>query len=69
MVNYVNRYGTLVVFITRITPVLSNDAVSLISGVLNMRFWKFMGATIAGITPLTILIAYFGENNDRLKAD
>ena len=63
----VDRYGTWAVFITRITPVLSNDAISFASGILQMKFLKFIGATLAGITPLTLLIAYFGETNDRLK--
>lgn len=67
MTDVVNRYGYWAVFITRLTPVLSNDAISFASGVLRMGYWKFLGATLAGITPLTILIAYFGETNDRLK--
>jgi uncharacterized membrane protein YdjX (TVP38/TMEM64 family) len=67
MTEIVNRYGTWAVFITRITPVLSNDAISFASGILRMKYMKFLGATLAGITPLTILIAYFGETNERLK--
>jgi uncharacterized membrane protein YdjX (TVP38/TMEM64 family) len=63
----VDRYGTWAVFITRITPLLSNDAISFASGILRMKYLKFLGATLAGITPLTLLIAYFGETNDRLK--
>lgn len=65
---YVNRYGIWAVVITRITPVLSNDAISLVSGILKMNYWKFIAATISGITPLVILIAWFGETNDRLKS-
>lgn len=64
---YVNRYGIWAIIITRITPVLSNDAISFISGILRMNYFKFIGATITGITPLVMLIAWFGENNDRLK--
>lgn len=64
---YVNRYGTWAVFITRITPLLSNDAISFVSGILKMNYWKFIGATLAGITPLVLLIAWFGESNDRLR--
>jgi uncharacterized membrane protein YdjX (TVP38/TMEM64 family) len=55
------------VFITRITPLLSNDAISFVSGILGMNYWKFIAATIGGITPLVILMAWFGENNERLK--
>lgn len=68
LIFYVNRYGLWAVVITRITPILSNDAISFVSGILRMNYWKFIGATIAGITPLVILIAWFGENNDRLKS-
>ena len=67
MKEMVDRYGTWAVFITRITPVLSNDAISFASGILRMKYLKFLGATLAGITPLTLLIAYFGETNERLK--
>lgn len=68
MTFYVNRYGIWAVVVTRITPVLSNDAISLVSGILQMNYWKFITATIGGITPLVILIAWFGENNERLKS-
>src|SRR5690554_3286442 len=67
LIYYVNRYGLWAVVITRLTPILSNDAISLVSGILRMNYWKFIGATLAGITPLVILIAWFGENNDRLR--
>ncbi len=65
---YVERYGVWAVIITRLAPMLSNDAISFVGGILRMGYWKFIGATLAGITPLAILIAYFGENNDRLKS-
>ncbi len=65
---YVDRYGVWAVVITRLTPLLSNDAISFVSGILHMNYWKFIGATIAGITPLVLLMAWFGENNDRLRS-
>ncbi len=65
---YVERYGVWAVIITRLAPMLSNDAISFVGGILRMGYWKFIGATLAGITPLAVLIAYFGENNDRLKS-
>ena len=64
---YVERYGFWAVVITRLAPLLSNDAISFVGGILRMGYWKFITATLAGITPLAVLIAYFGENNDRLK--
>lgn len=65
---YVERYGAWAIIITRLAPLLSNDAISLVGGIIRMSYWKFIAATLAGITPLSILIAYFGENNDRLKS-
>jgi uncharacterized membrane protein YdjX (TVP38/TMEM64 family) len=32
-----------------------------------LSYRKFIGATLLGITPLAVLLAWFGENNDRLK--
>jgi len=64
----VENYGFWAVFIFRLAPVLSNDAISFVAGVLRMGYWKFIAATLAGISPLAVLIAYFGENNDRLKS-
>lgn len=65
---YMERYGIWAIIIARLTPILSNDAISLVGGILKMGYWKFIGATLAGIAPLTILIAYFGENSERLKS-
>ena len=65
---YVSRYSAWAVIITRITPLLSNDAISFVAGILRMNYWKFITATLIGITPLTALIAYFGENNQRLRS-
>lgn len=64
---YVNRYGFWAVVITRLSPFLSNDAISFVGGIVKMKYWKFIGATLLGIVPLTILFAWFGENNERLK--
>ncbi len=65
---YVDRYGIWAVIITRLAPMLSNDAISFVGGILRMGYWKFIGATLAGITPLAVLLAYFGENNERLES-
>ncbi|MEX2568619.1 MAG: VTT domain-containing protein [Cyclobacteriaceae bacterium] len=60
-------YGFWAVIITRISPFLSNDAISFVAGILRMGYWRFIGATLLGILPLTLLIAFLGESNDRLK--
>jgi uncharacterized membrane protein YdjX (TVP38/TMEM64 family) len=65
--NFIDHYGFGAVFVTRLSPFLSNDAISFVGGILRMGYWRFMGATMLGIAPLTILIAYLGENNDRLQ--
>ena len=65
---YVERYGFWAIIITRLAPVLSNDAISFIAGMLKLSYRKFIGATLLGITPLAVLLAWFGENNDRLKS-
>lgn len=62
----VDNYGAWAVIITRLVPFLSNDAISFVGGILGMGYGKFIVATAVGITPLAILLAYFGENNDRL---
>ena len=65
--NYIEEYGFWTIIVARISPILSNDATSFVAGILKMGYFKFMGATLLGIIPLTILIAILGENIDRLK--
>lgn len=64
---YADNYGFWVVVITRLSPLFSNDAISFVGGLLRMGYWKFMGATMAGIIPLSLLFAYFGRDTHRLK--
>ncbi|WP_224996763.1 TVP38/TMEM64 family protein [Cesiribacter sp. SM1] len=64
---FIDDYGFWAVIVTRLAPFLSNDAISFVGGMLRMGYWRFMGATLIGITPLTIFVAWLGENNDRLK--
>lgn len=63
---YVHKYGSGAVIITRISPFLSNDAISFVCGLVRMGYWKFMKATLIGILPLVLLIAFLGESNDRM---
>lgn len=67
VVYYMDEYGFWAVVITRLNPVLSNDAISFVGGMLRMNYWKFIAATSLGIAPLILLIAYLGESNERLK--
>ena len=67
VISFIDDYGFWAVIVTRLSPFLSNDAISFVGGMLRMGYWRFIGATMLGIFPLTVLIAYLGENNDRLK--
>lgn len=64
---YVEKYGIWAVITARISPILSNDATSFVAGLLRMGYWRFIGATFAGIFPLTVALAYLGGNFQRLK--
>lgn len=64
---FMENYGAGAVGIARFSPFLSNDAISFVAGLLKMSYWKFMAATLAGITPLVLLIAWMTEDMDRLK--
>lgn len=65
--DFISDYGFWAVFVVRLNPMLSNDAISFAGGLLGMGYWRFIGASLLGITPLTIFIAFLGENNERLK--
>lgn len=65
---FIEHYGFGAVFLFRLSPLLSSDAISIVGGMLHMNFWRFMTATLLGITPLAIAIAYFGSEADRLKS-
>jgi uncharacterized membrane protein YdjX (TVP38/TMEM64 family) len=67
MENYVNRYGFWGVIVARISPLLSNDAISFVAGLLRMGYQRFIVATGIGILPLTLFIAYLGESTERMK--
>jgi uncharacterized membrane protein YdjX (TVP38/TMEM64 family) len=64
---FIDDYGFWAILVTRLAPFLSNDAVSFVGGMLRMGYWKFISATLLGITPLAILMAWLGQENDRLK--
>ncbi|SDX48992.1 TVP38/TMEM64 family protein [Aequorivita viscosa] len=66
--SFLEDYGFWAVTITRINPFLSNDAISFVAGILKMSYWKFIAATLVGISPLTFLIAIMGSNTDSLKS-
>ena len=66
--NFLENYGFWAVFLTRLNPFLSNDAISFVAGILGMGYWRFMAATLFGIAPLTLLLALTGENVQTLES-
>lgn len=64
---FIDNYGFWAVIVTRINPFLSNDAISFVGGLLQMGYWKFIGATLVGIAPLTMYIAITGKSIESLK--
>lgn len=63
----VERYGFGIVVLFRLSPLLSTDAISIVAGALGMPYWRYMLATLAGITPLAAAIAYFVKDLDQLE--
>lgn len=58
-------FGSVVLF--RISPFLSNDAISFIAGMFEMGYKKFITATLAGMIPLSLAVGYFSEDTEKLK--
>lgn len=52
---------TLTVFVSRLMPFVSFDAMSYAAGLSCLQFWRFALATIAGILPASFLLAHFGS--------
>lgn len=64
--DFIDVYGFWAVIITRINPFLSNDAISLVAGILKMGYIKFITATMIGIAPLILFIAIIGRSTEGL---
>jgi uncharacterized membrane protein YdjX (TVP38/TMEM64 family) len=52
---------TLTVFVSRLLPFVSFDAISYAAGLSCLQFWRFALATIAGILPASFVLAHFGS--------
>jgi uncharacterized membrane protein YdjX (TVP38/TMEM64 family) len=64
---FIRDYGVAAIAITRISS-LSNDSLSIVAGLLKMSYKRYILATLAGITPLIVLLAIFGKNGRILRA-
>jgi len=51
--------GLILIF--RLLPFISFDIVSYAAGLTNIAWWRFLIATIAGIIPVSFLLAHFGS--------
>lgn len=51
----------LAVFASRLVPFISFDAVSYVAGVTPLRAWRFVVATVAGVTPVSFALTYAGD--------
>lgn len=67
MKRYLKDYGFWSIVVFRLAPFLSNDTISFVAGLVEMKYRKFILATFFGITPLIILISYLGGNTKRLE--
>ena len=65
--HYIQKYGAWAIVLFRVSPFLSNDAISFVAGIGEMRYPKFIAATTAGILPLIAMIAYLGKDTERLE--
>lgn len=51
----------VIVFIGRMVPFISFDILSYAAGLTPLAYWRFALATLAGITPISFLLAHFGR--------
>jgi uncharacterized membrane protein YdjX (TVP38/TMEM64 family) len=54
------RYGVAVIIIGYMLPVFSADVLNYVAGLSALSFWKFLGASIVGRIPGTVLMTLVG---------
>ncbi len=64
---FVDQYGLGAVAVARLTPVVSNDAISFVAGATGLGYVRFISVTAVAIIPLIALLAYLGQDSERLK--
>ncbi len=57
---YVATHGAILVFVLRLIPLVSFDAISYASGLSGMSFGRFLLATAVGMAPGTFVFVYLG---------
>jgi uncharacterized membrane protein YdjX (TVP38/TMEM64 family) len=64
----VARYGAFAILALRLSPLVPSDGVSFVAGLLRMNFLAFILGTLGGVTPLVMVVAYFGSDFERLTS-
>ena len=64
---FVERYGVKAIFIARFSS-FSSDGISFVAGILEMSYRKYILSSLAGITPLLIILALYGLNGNIERA-
>ncbi len=54
-----------IVFVSRLLPLVSFDAVSYAAGLTSLAWWSFAFATVAGVTPVSVALVW---SSDRMAA-
>lgn len=57
---YVEEHGAILVFVLRLIPLISFDAISYAAGLTGISFWRFLIATALGAAPGTFVFVYLG---------
>ena len=57
---FIERYGVKTVALFRLSS-LSTDSLGFVAGMLEMSYKKYILATLAGVTPVIVLIALYGN--------
>lgn len=65
--DFIHNYGVAAIAITRIAS-LSNDSLSIVAGLLKMKYRNYILATLVGIAPLIFILAIYGKNGKILKS-
>ena len=57
---YVDEHGAITIFVLRLLPLVSFDAISYGAGLSSISFWRFFVATALGMFPGTLAFVYLG---------
>ncbi len=60
---------TSIVFFSRLLPFVSFDLMSYAAGLTPLTWWRFALATLAGVVPVSFLLAHFGREMSSGEAD